>query len=242
MPAVQFISDLHLDAGHPDATRRFLRYLGSRARDAGALYILGDLFEAWIGDDDDTAHSQQVAAGLKACADAGTAVFVLRGNRDFLLGDRFAAASACILLDDPHRIELFGQDALLMHGDTLCASDTEYLAFRSQVREPGWQQDFLARPVGERRRIAGELREASLLAGRLKTAAAMDANPDTVRRTMQAHGVHLLIHGHTHRQKVHQLTIDGQPATRIALGSWDTAAALLEFTPDGYRFEALAAG
>lgn len=241
MPAVQFISDLHLDAGHPDTTRRFLHYLGGRARDAGAIYILGDLFEAWIGDDDETPHSQEITAGLKACADTGTTVFVLRGNRDFLLGDRFAGASTCILLDDPVRIELFGQAALLMHGDTLCTGDAEYLAFRNQVREPGWQQDFLAKPAGERRRIAGELRDASIHAGRLKSAGAMDANPDAVSHAMQAHGVHLLIHGHTHRQGVHRLTIDGQAATRIALGSWDTGATMLEFTPKGYCFEKLVA-
>jgi UDP-2,3-diacylglucosamine hydrolase len=239
MPAVQFISDLHLDAGRPATTQRFLQYLGSHGRDAAAIYILGDLFEAWIGDDDETPLSREIASGLKACADSGTPVFVLRGNRDFLLGDRFARLSACTLLDDPARIELFGQPALLMHGDSLCTGDRAYLALRNRVRQPDWQQDFLARPIEERRRIACELRDASNQAGKLKSGAAMDVNPAAVDHAMQDHGVCLMIHGHTHRQAVHRLIIDGQPATRIALGSWDAGATVLEFTPEDYRFENL---
>lgn len=240
MPAVQFISDLHLDAGRPETRRLFLHYLGSRGRDADAIYILGDLFEAWIGDDDETPLSREIASGLKTCVDAGTPVFVLRGNRDFLLGDRFAGSSACTLLDDPARIDLFGQVALLTHGDTLCTADSDYLAFRRRVREPGWQQDFLGKPVGERRRIAAELRDASSAAGELKSDALMDINHGAVTRVMQDHEVRLLIHGHTHRQAVHRLAVHGEPATRIALGSWDSGGTLLEYTPEGYRFEKLA--
>ncbi len=240
MPAVQFISDLHLDTGRPDITRRFLQYLGSRGRDAGAIYILGDLFEAWIGDDDDAPLSRAIARGLKACADSGTSVFVLRGNRDFLLGGRFAGSSGCTLLDDPASIDLFGQPALLMHGDTLCTDDTDYLALRNTLHEPGWQQDFLDKPIEERRRIAVEVRDASRHAGTRKTGKVMDVNHETVAHIMEHHGVRLLIHGHTHRQAVHNLAVDGQSATRIALGSWDAGAHLLEYTPDGYRFENLA--
>ena len=241
MPAIQFISDLHLDAGRPDTTRLFLQYLGSRGRDADAIYILGDLFDVWIGDDDETPLSREVASGLKSCVDSGTPVFVLPGNRDFLLGDRFARSSACILLDDPARIDLFGQAALLMHGDTLCTDDGEYLAFRHTVRESGWQQDFLGKPVEERRRVAVELRNASIDAGEFKSGEVMDVNHDAVTRVMDDHGVRLLIHGHTHRQAVHRFAVDGQPASRIVLGSWGTDGNLLEYSPEGFRFEKLAA-
>lgn len=241
MPALQFIADLHLDAGRPDTARLFLQYLGGRGRDADAIYILGDLFEVWIGDDDETRLSREVASGLKSCVDSGTPVFVLRGNRDFLLGDRFSGSSACTLLDDPARIDLFGQAALLTHGDTLCTDDRDYLAFRHRVRGHGWQQDFLGKPIGERRRIAAELRDASIAAGEFKSGAMMDINHDAVIRVMEDHGVRLLIHGHTHRQAVHRYAVDGQPATRIALGSWDSGGTVLEYTPEGYRFEKLAA-
>jgi UDP-2,3-diacylglucosamine hydrolase len=240
MPALQFIADLHLDAGRPDTTRLFLQYLGSRGRDADAIYILGDLFEVWIGDDDETVLSREVTGGLKTCVDSGTRVFVLRGNRDFLLGERFASLSSCTLLDDPARIDLFGQAALLTHGDILCTGDADYLAFRHRVREAGWQQDFLGRPIGERRRIAAELRDASIDAGEFKSGEVMDVNPGAVTRLMEDHAARLLIHGHTHRQAVHRLAVHHQPATRIALGSWDTGGTVLECTPEGHRFEKLA--
>jgi UDP-2,3-diacylglucosamine hydrolase len=241
MPAVQFVSDLHLDPGRPDITRLFLQYLGGRGRDAGTIYILGDLFEAWIGDDDDTPLSRDIASELKACTDSGTSVFVLRGNRDFLLGEKFAGACGYTLLGDPARIDLFGQSALLMHGDTLCTDDTDYLAFRDKVHETGWQQDFLGKPIEERRRIAGELRDASRNASERKTGAVMDVNHDMVTRVMEDHGVRLLIHGHTHRQAAHSLVVERQPATRIALGSWETSGTMLEYTSEGYQFEELAA-
>ncbi|MDH3899855.1 MAG: UDP-2,3-diacylglucosamine diphosphatase [Gammaproteobacteria bacterium] len=241
MPAVLFISDLHLDPDRPGITRLFLDFLGNRGRDAEAIYILGDLFEAWVGDDDDAPLFRDISSGIKACADSGTSVFVLRGNRDFLLGDQFAGSSGCTLLDDPARIDLFGHAVLLMHGDTLCTDDTDYLAFRHTLRERGWQQGFLGKPIEERRRIAGELRDASRTAGGLKTGAAMDVDHGAVTRVMEDHGVDLLIHGHTHRQAVHNLAIDGRPATRIVLGSWDTGGNVLEYSPEGYRFEKLAA-
>jgi len=240
MPVVQFVSDLHLDPGRPDTTRQFLQYLESRGRDAAAIYILGDLFETWIGDDDDAPLSREIAGGMKACSNAGTALFVLRGNRDFLLGERFAAACGYTLLDDPASIDLFGQTALLMHGDILCTDDTEYLRFRHQVHTPGWQQDFLGKPIAARRRIACELRDASRNAGSDKSGAVMDVNPGAVTAIMQEYGVRLLIHGHTHTQGVHRFSIDDQPATRVVLGSWDTGGTLLECRPDGYRFEKLA--
>jgi UDP-2,3-diacylglucosamine hydrolase len=241
MPAVLFLSDLHLDHERPDLTHLFLAFLDDRGRDADAIYILGDLFEAWVGDDDDSPLVRDIQGGMKACADSGTSVFVLRGNRDFLLGDRFARSSGCMLLDDAARIDLFGQAALLMHGDTLCTDDTDYLAFRRRVREHEWQLAFLEQPIGERRRIASRLREASHDAGGRKTGVEMDVSPDTVNRVMEEHGVHLLIHGHTHRRAVHKFAINGEPATRIVLGGWDAGGSVLEYSPAGYRFESLEA-
>jgi len=236
MAEVQFLSDLHLAAGRPEVTRRFLHYLESRGRDADAVYILGDLFEAWIGDDDDSTLSRDVIHGLKGCADAGTRIFILRGNRDFLLGERFSLSSGCTLLDDPVRIELFGQPVLLMHGDTLCSEDTDYLVMRSRFRNPAWQRDFLARSLAERRRIAAGFRDASRAAGLSRTGESTDVSLEAVIRNMCDYGVRLLIHGHTHRQARHPLAIGRETATRISLGSWESGGHYLECTPGDCRF------
>ena len=154
MPDTLFISDLHLDPERPAITDLFLDFLANRAIGSEAIYILGDLFEAWIGDDDTEPMNQTVCQSLKACVTAGTAIFIMHGNRDFLLGDRFAEQSGCVLLDDPTGIELYGRSALLMHGDLLCTDDTGYMDFRKMVRDPAWQQNLLAKPLDERRRMA----------------------------------------------------------------------------------------
>ncbi len=222
-----FIADLHLDPARPAITDLFLEFLAAEARRASALYILGDLFEAWIGDDDDTSDYQRVAAALRDLSAQGTAIFIAHGNRDFLLGERFATACGARLLGEETVIDLYGTPTLLMHGDTLCTDDTDYLAFRAQVRDPAWQQDFLAKPLAERRRIAQGLRERSTASTRDKPAAIMDVNPDTVARVMAAAGVHQLIHGHTHRPAIHDFELDGQPARRIVLGDWYTHGSVL---------------
>lgn len=224
------ISDLHLHPGDPELSARFLDWLDDRAGGAEALYILGDFFDAWIGDDlldlgdaDPTGHAdlaRRVVRVLRRLSDAGTALFLMHGNRDFLLGDRFASEAGATLLSDPSVVVLGGERALLMHGDSLCTRDTAYQAFRSQARDPAWQQQILAMPIPDRLALARSLREQSGEATSNKAEAIMDVTPGEVVRVMQAHGVNTLIHGHTHRPAVHALDIDGQPTRRYVLGDW----------------------
>lgn len=228
MTTTLFISDLHLDAQRPAVTRLFLDFLtGLDPQQCTGLYILGDLFEAWIGDDDDNAHYQQVLAGLRATTARGLPIWIMHGNRDFLLGEDFAQATGCTLLADPALIDLGGIPTLLMHGDTLCTDDHEYLQFRQMVRNPDWQRQFLAKPLAERRQIAANLRETSRQRTGEKQAEIMDVNQLSVLETLQQHGVMRLIHGHTHRPAVHNLTLGGQPAQRIVLGDWYEQGSLL---------------
>ena len=237
MPCTLFISDLHLDARRPATTQQLVQLLGGRARHADALYILGDLFEAWIGDDDDTLPGRTVVNALQACTSSGLPVFIMHGNRDFLLGGEFMQRSGATLLDDPAIIDLYGTPVLLTHGDLLCTDDTQYQAFRQRVREPGWQRDFLARPLAERRRLAAEMRDASHAAKHHKPEAIMDVSASAVTGLMRHHGVRWLIHGHTHRPAIHEFDMDGAAALRMVLGDWYTSGSLLECTPQGCRLE-----
>jgi UDP-2,3-diacylglucosamine hydrolase len=239
MPGTLFISDLHLDPERPAVTALFLEFLATRARQADALYILGDLFEAWIGDDDETPPNQEVVGAIRACVDAGTPVYVMHGNRDFLLGERFAGQSRCILLADPAHIILYGIPTLLMHGDLLCTDDTEYLAFREMVRDSGWQAELLSKPLTVRREMAAEMRRNSREKTAGKPESIMDVNPVTVQEVMTQHAVVQLIHGHTHRPGVHALQIAGQPARRYVLGDWYDHGSLLECRKDGCRLQEL---
>ncbi len=234
-----FVSDLHLDPERPAVTELFLGFLEQHAGKADALYILGDLFEAWIGDDDLSALNQAVCAGLKACAGQGTPVYVMHGNRDFLLGERFARLAGCMLLEDPAVIDLYDTPTLLMHGDLLCTDDTEYMKFRATVRDPAWQAALLAKPLGERRRMAQEMRQASRAQTGGKPEAIMDVNDQAVTDCMHRHGVSRLIHGHTHRPATHELSLDGQPAQRIVLGDWYEQGSVLECTAQDCRLQAL---
>ena len=239
MPGTLFISDLHLDPERPAVTALFLELLDTRARTADALYILGDLFEAWIGDDDASPMNQAVCEGLQQCATAGTPVFIMHGNRDFLLGAQFAEASGCTLLDDPAQIDLYGTPTLLMHGDLLCTDDEEYMAFRAMVRDTQWQHELLSKSLEERQLIAKEMRSRSREQTGGKPESIMDVNSDAVARTMTDHQVQRLIHGHTHRPAIHDLVISGHHAQRIVLGDWYEQGSLLECTSSGCRLEAL---
>jgi UDP-2,3-diacylglucosamine hydrolase len=239
MQGTLFISDLHLDPERPAVTELFLGFLATRARKADAVYILGDLFEAWIGDDDASPLNLEVIQGIRACADAGTPVFVMHGNRDFLLGERFAMQSRCTLLADPERIDLYGTPTLLMHGDLLCTDDTEYLAFRKMVRDSGWQSELLAKPLAVRREMAAEMRRSSREKTAGKPESIMDVNPAAVLDAMTRHAVVQLIHGHTHRPGVHSLQIAGQPARRYVLGDWYDQGSMLECNRDGCRLHEL---
>jgi len=239
MPGTLFISDLHLDPERPAVTKLFLEFLATRARDADTVYILGDLFEAWIGDDDCSAMNDAVCQGLKACNESGTPVFVMHGNRDFLLGERFARQSGCTLLQDPAGIDLYGVPTLLMHGDLLCTDDTEYMAFRDMVRDSDWQSELLAKPLAVRRKMAAEMRRNSREKTAGKPESIMDVNPAAVQDAMTRHDAVQLIHGHTHRPAVHALEIAGQAARRYVLGDWYEQGSLLECDRSGCRLHVL---
>lgn len=227
-----FISDLHLEESRPDITRAFLTFLQDRAVSAHTLYILGDFFEAWIGDDEHTPLQEQIAAALKHVSDGGTAVYVMHGNRDFLLGVDYCQRIGATLLDDPTVIDLYGIPTLLMHGDSLCTADVEYQKFRANIRNLKTQQMLLARPLKDRQLMARQLRELSMAKNKGKTQAIMDVTPEEVLRVMEQHNVSQLIHGHTHRPARHPLQVNDQPAERIVLGDWDSHVWWLEAAAD----------
>ncbi len=218
---VLLISDLHLEEERPDITGAFLRFLDEHASQAETLYILGDFFEAWIGDDEQSPLQVEIAGQLKRLADAGLNIYLQHGNRDFMIGERFAAEAGLTLLPDPVVVELGGQPTLLMHGDTLCTADKEYMKFRSMVRNPQWQAMMLNRPLADRQTMARQLREISKAKNQGKKEEIMDVTPEEVIRVMEEHQVTRLIHGHTHRPAVHDVTIKGQPGKRYVLGDWD---------------------
>jgi UDP-2,3-diacylglucosamine hydrolase len=215
------ISDLHLTEERPEANERFIALLEDKGRAADALYILGDFFEYWIGDDDlGEPFNAVVAALLKDLTRRGVPVYLMHGNRDFLIGERFCAATGASLLQDPTIADLGGVKTLLLHGDTLCTDDVEYQAWRRQARDPAFQAAFLAKPLAERRKAVGQMREKSKQVVQEKTAEIMDVNDDAVRQALRTHGVRRLIHGHTHRPGRHTLEVDGQRCERWVLPDW----------------------
>lgn len=232
-----FISDLHLEEARPDILRAFLQLLAGRAQDSDELYILGDFFEAWVGDDDDRPLIQNVASALQKLSNGGTRLYLMQGNRDFLLGEAFCQRVGATLLPDPSVIDMNGEPCLLMHGDSLCIDDEQYMAFRQQARSAAWQDEVLARPLEERRALARQLRMASSEANSNKAEDIMDVSPGEVRRVMAEHGCRRLIHGHTHRPARHRLDIHGASAERIVLGDWDQRGWLLETSPQGINLE-----
>lgn len=231
--ATLFIADLHLQTEEPAITAGFLRFLAGDARHADALYILGDLFEAWIGDDDPNPLHHDIARAIKSLVDSGVPCFFIHGNRDFLLGKRFARESGMTLLPEEKVLDLYGRRVLIMHGDTLCTDDVGYLAFRAKVHKPWLQTLFLALPLFIRRRIAAKMRAGSKASNSNKSVAIMDVNPQAVVSVMEKHQVQWLIHGHTHRPDVHELTANHQPAHRAVLGAWHSEGSMIKVTPDG---------
>jgi UDP-2,3-diacylglucosamine hydrolase len=227
-----FISDLHLSAERPAITELFLNFLSTEARRARALYILGDLFEYWVGDDAiDVDGYGPAVAGLRALTASGVPVYVMHGNRDFVMGEGFEHASGVKLLPDPTRIELYGVPTLLMHGDSLCTRDTEYMAFRKMTRDPQWLRAALAKPLAERRAMARQYREASQQSTADKAMEIMDVTPSEVENIMRDNRVYRLIHGHTHRPAQHIFTLDGAKAFRTVLGDWYEQGSVLRVTP-----------
>lgn len=222
--AILLASDLHLDPAHPAPVEAFLRFLAGPAREARALYLLGDLFEAWVGDDDDDPMVERVAGGLSALREAGVPIFLQHGNRDFLLGADYAARCGMDLLDEAEVRDLGGIPTLLMHGDQLCTRDLAYQAFRRQAREAEWQRQLLSQPLAARRALAAKARADSRAHTAGTAADIMDVDPDALRAALAAHGVRRLIHGHTHRPAIHRFaTVDGD-AERIVLPDWHARA------------------
>jgi UDP-2,3-diacylglucosamine hydrolase len=235
-----FVSDLHLDEGRPAATAQFERFLGEAAPGADALYILGDLFEYWVGDDGLGLPFPARIASLIAGAARSVPIHFMHGNRDFLVAHRFGHDIGVTLIEDPTIVDLYGERTLLMHGDTLCTDDRPYQAFREQVRSPAWQSAFLARPLEERTGIALRLREESEVAKGGKAAEIMDVAPATVEKAFAESGCRQLIHGHTHRPGRHVHRVDGRDCIRWVLADWYTRGSYLEATPGGIRSVALA--
>jgi len=237
-----FVSDLHLDAAFPAAIAQFEQFLRGMARGANALYILGDLFEDWVGDDDDDPARSQVCAALREYADGGTPCYVMHGNRDFLLGSGFAERTHCRLLGDAIELLLHGERVLLTHGDALCTADLSYQRLRSVVRTASWQRRFLRLPLSTRRTLAAAARAGSRAHTGAAAAYIMDADTAAVESAMQACNVRILVHGHTHRPAVHEITVAGQPARRIVLGAWYEQGSVLRWDERGYALESLPRG
>ncbi|WP_426700237.1 UDP-2,3-diacylglucosamine diphosphatase [Rhodanobacter sp. Col0626] len=241
--ATLFIADLHLDPSRPRITELFETYLASdEVRHADALYILGDLVEAWIGDDDDAELPQRIANATRSVRDAGVPVYFMVGNRDFLLGEAFAGRAGMTLLDDGTVHDIHGQPTLLMHGDVLCTDDVAYQAVRQQVRNPEWQAQILAMPLQARRAFAAKAREDSKAHTGSTMESIMDVNGDAVADAMRKAGVTRLIHGHTHRPAVHSLQLDGKDAARIVLGDWYEHGSVLRVDRDEVELRGLAIG
>lgn len=229
-----FISDLHLTAEHPDTTRSFRRFLETHARGAASLYILGDFFDVWIGDDADTPLIDEVTTSLAELVANGTRLYLMHGNRDFLIGTAFTQRCGARLIAEPYRLILYGRQYLLMHGDVLCTDDHDYQAFRRMVRDPGWQREFLARPLAERQAFAEEARRKSRSMNSNKPEDIMDVNLDAVKQLVSRYGCDCLIHGHTHRPAVHDVHLPERTVQRVVLGDWDrTEAFFLRIGRDG---------
>lgn len=230
---ILLISDLHLEEQRPDITRAFLHFLQTRARQAEALYILGDFFEVWVGDDGMSPFQHDIARALRELSDAGTRIFLMHGNRDFLIGRAFCREAGCSLLKDPSIVHFNGEPVLLMHGDSLCTLDVGYMKLRRLLRNP--LSLFILRhlPLSTRRKLARKLRSESRAQTRMKAREIIDVTPDEVPRIMAEHGVRTLIHGHTHRPAEHALEVSGQSARRIVLGDWDSQGWALQIDEQG---------
>ena len=238
MPTL-FISDLHLDDRRPETTKLLLKFLQQEAVHADALYILGDLFEYWLGDDVPSHCSLDVADALQQLSQDGVPCYFMHGNRDFLLQEDYAKRAGLELLPEEHVAELYGEPVLLMHGDSLCTDDVAYQQFRTVVRDPAWQRDFLAKSPEERLQTALQARDASAAHKGAVDMTIMDVNPGEVVAAFERHGVSRMIHGHTHRPAVHDLEVDGLPAQRIVLGDWYTQGSVLRVQPGSYELSVL---
>ena len=230
-----FISDLHLEENRPDITAIFLKLLKNCDSGVDRLYILGDLFETWIGDDDDAPFHRSIIQALHAATANGLAIYLMVGNRDFLIGKKFLAETGCLLLPDETKIDLYGTPVLLMHGDTLCTQDVAYLKWRRITTNPLVRAFFLFLPLSIRRNIAAKARTKSAAHTHSANLEIMDVTQAEVERVMQVHNVKVLIHGHTHRPAFYEFMLDGHPATRIVLDAWHEHGSVLIWNDDGTK-------
>ncbi|MCP4302690.1 MAG: UDP-2,3-diacylglucosamine diphosphatase [Gammaproteobacteria bacterium] len=235
-----FISDLHLEAGKPEIGKQFLNFLKGEATQAEALYILGDLFEYWVGDDDPNPHYKVMKAAIGELVDAGVPVHFMHGNRDFMIGEQFAEETGVTLLDDPKPIDLYGQKVLLSHGDALCIDDVNYQQMRLMTRNPEWQAMMRAKPLEERIEIAKRARRESQEYNASVDDDIMDVNQDAVIGTFRQRGVDILLHGHTHRPAIHDVDLNGKTGQRIVLGDWYEQGSVVRWDEDGPRLEVMA--
>ena len=237
--AILFISDLHIDVRQPQITRQFLDFLGSEARRADALYILGDLFESWVGDDAPDAAQTAAIEAIRSLTSGGVPCFVMHGNRDFLLGTEFCARSGAGLLPDPLILTLYGEPVLVMHGDALCTDDRAYQRLRATVRDQGWQRRFMKLSIAQRRALAGAAREGSRAHTAALEYAVADVNTESVAAAMRTAGAVTLLHGHTHRPAIHPFSVDGRACTRIVLGDWYRQGSVLTWDASGPELKSL---
>jgi UDP-2,3-diacylglucosamine hydrolase len=237
---ILLISDLHLEEERPDIARAFLGLLAGRARTAESIYILGDFFEAWIGDDAMSPFQRSICQALRTLSDSGTKVFLMHGNRDFMIGKAFCKAAGCTLLKDPSVVTFNGEPVLLMHGDSLCTRDEAYMRMRRYLRNPLTLWVLRHLPLSTRHKLARKLRSESRAQTRMKANDIVDVTPDEVVRVMAESGVKTLIHGHTHRPAVHTVQLDGATAQRIVLGDWDREGWLLQIDEQGFHLESFA--
>jgi UDP-2,3-diacylglucosamine hydrolase len=228
-----FISDLHLEADRPEIGEQFFNFLDGEAKDAEALYILGDFFEAWVGDDDPDEYYASIKKALRALVDHGVPVYFMHGNRDFMIGEKFASETGVTILPDPCPAEFYGKQVLLSHGDALCIDDIEYQKVRAMTRSPEWQAAILAKPLEERLAIAAHARAQSLARNVASDDEIMDVNANEVVRVISEHGVDILLHGHTHRPAIHEVAVDDRIARRIVLGDWYEQGSVLRWDEDG---------
>lgn len=232
-----FIADLHLSAERPDITACFLRFMAQETHHIDALYVLGDLFEMWIGDDEDSPFLRQVKQAFKTLTDTGTPCYFIHGNRDFLIGKRFSRETGITLLPEHTVVDLYGTPTLILHGDTLCIEDQAYQRYRKKVHNPVIQWLFARLPLSYRIKVGDKFRQNSGKNNQTKSQSIMDVTQTEVIRIMRDAKVTQMIHGHTHRPKIHNFEIDGIPAQRIVLGDWYDHGSVLVYNADGYQLE-----
>ncbi|MDH3547065.1 MAG: UDP-2,3-diacylglucosamine diphosphatase [Gammaproteobacteria bacterium] len=234
-----FISDLHLEGERPDVSDQFLEFLKTEGRDAEALYILGNLFEAWVGDDDPNTHYHMIKMALRKLVDHSVPVYFIHGDRDFMIGRQFANETGVKILEDPCRITLYGRRALLSHGDLLCTGDAKLHSIRKMTRNADFKASMLAKPLKERIRIAQESRRQSLEQTINQSLNIPDVNEDAVKQALTKHRAEVLLHGHTHRPGVHTVDLGGRKATRIVLGDWYLQGSVVRWDMRGPKLEEL---